>query len=276
MKTIDLTAATPLRIAMVQMRVVGGDVPGNLARAVQGIARAAELGARIAVLPECLDLGWTFPEARSLAEPVPDGIPCAALAAAARTHGVVVCAGVTERDGDAVYNTAVLLDVDGSLLLRHRKINELAIAHGVYDHGDRIGVARTRLGTLGVLVCADAVARERLPLHALALMGADVILSPSAWAVPPEHDNAADPYGTLWRDAYTKVAREHGCAVVGTSNVGRVAGGAWDGWGCIGCSLAVDTDGTERLQAPYGVDAEGVHVVEIHPRSRTVRGSGWR
>lgn len=260
---------------MAQLRVVGGDRAGNTARAVRGIARAAALGARVAVLPECLDLGWTFPDARALAEPVPEGSTCVALADAARRHGMWVCAGVTERDGESVYNTAVLLGPDGALLARHRKINELAIAHAAYDHGDRLGVVRTPIGTLGILVCADAVARGGLPLHGLALMGADVILSPCAWAVPPGHCNALDPYGTLWRDAYTAVAREHGCAVVGVSNVGRVTGGAWDGWGCIGCSLAVDTDGTELMQAPYGIEAEGVHVVDIHPGPRTARGSGW-
>lgn len=268
-------ASPTIRVAMVQMRVEPGEVSANLARALAGIAEAAELGARVAVLPECLDIGWTFPEARSLAEPVPEGSPCAALAAAARRHALWVCAGTTERDGDRVYNTAVLFGPEGTLLARHRKINELAIAHEVYDHGDRLGVVRTPIGTLGILVCADAVARDRLPLHALALMGADLILSPCAWAVAPDHDNARDPYGTLWRDAYTAVAREHGCAVVGVSNVGRVVGGAWDGWGCIGCSLAVDSDGAELLQAPYGVGAEGVHVVDVHPRARSARGSGW-
>ncbi|MFY7952370.1 MAG: carbon-nitrogen hydrolase family protein, partial [Armatimonadaceae bacterium] len=250
----------PVRVALVQMTVVGGDIDGNLARAHERIAAAAALGARIAVLPECLDSGWTFPTARDLATDVPGGALCALLAESAREHGMVVCAGLTERDSDRVYNTAVLLGPDGRLLSRHRKINELAIAHGVYDQGDRLSVVPTPMGTLGTLVCADAVARGGALLNSLALMGADIILSPCAWAVAPDHDNTVDPYGTLWRDAYTGIAKEQGCAVVGVSNVGWVVGGAWDGWRCIGCSLAVDTDGRELLQAPYGADADGIHL----------------
>jgi len=271
----NIPPTNPVRVALVQMTVVGGDIDGNLARTQERIATAAALGARIAVLPECLDTGWTFPTARGLATEVPGGAVCAALAESARVHGMVVCAGLTERDHDRVYNTAVLLGPDGTLLSRHRKINELAIAHGVYDQGDRLSVVPTPLGTLGTLVCADAVARGGVLLNGLALMGADIILSPCAWAVAPDHDNTVDPYGTLWRDAYTGIAQEQGCAVVGVSNVGWVVGGAWDGWRCIGCSLAIDTDGTELIQAPYGADADSVHVVEITPKPRGARGSSW-
>lgn len=260
---------------MAQMEVVGGDIGSNVARAQERVAAAASLGARIVVLPECLDTGWTFPTARQLATPVPDGPVCSALAAAARDHDIYVCAGLTERDQDKVFNTAVLIGPDGVLLSRHRKINELAIAHNVYDQGDRLSVVPTPLGTLGTLVCADAVARGGALLESLALMGADIILSPCAWAVAPDHDNTTDPYGALWRIAYTGVAAANGCAVVGVSNVGWVVGGAWDGWRCIGCSLAVDTDGRELLQAPYGVGADGIHVVEITPQARGARGSSW-
>lgn len=57
------------------------------------------------------------------------------------------------------------------------------------------GGARTALATFGLMVCADAFAAGQIVSRTLALMSADVIVSPSAWAVPAGHDNARTPYG---------------------------------------------------------------------------------
>ena len=170
------------RLALCQMLVEGGAMDRNLARAERMIAEAAAANADIVLLPETMDLGWTHPSAAREAEGVPDGAPFRRIAAAAARHGVFVCAGLTERDGDRVYNCAVLIDRGGSLLLRHRKLNELDIAHDLYAQGDRLNVAHTELGTIGVMICADGFAKDRVPSRALGYMGADFILSPSAWA----------------------------------------------------------------------------------------------
>jgi len=106
-------------------------------------------------------------------------------------------------------------------------------------------------------------------------MGADVILSPSAWAVPTDHDNAKAPYGQEWRECYVPVAREFGLWVVGVSNVGPITGGPWAGRRCIGCSLVIGPGGREVIQGPYGEDAETVLHVDVQPHRRDARGSGW-
>jgi predicted amidohydrolase len=107
-------------------------------------------------------------------------------------------------------------------------------------------------------------------------MGADVILSPSAWAVSAAHDNAKRPYGQEWRNCYAPVAREYGLWVVGVSNVGPITAGPWAGRQCIGCSLVVAPGGREVLQGPYGEDAEDLLYVDVVPHARDVRGSSWR
>ena len=264
-----------MRIALAQMYVKPGDAPANLRRARGMVERAAAGGADVVVLPEAMDCGWTHPAARDLASPVPGGDTFEDLAAAARAHRVYVCSGLVERDGDCLYNAAVLIDPEGKLLLHHRKLNELDIGHDLYAQGDRLGVARTPLGTFGLMVCADGFASGHVVSRTLALMGADVILSPSAWAVPAGHDNAAEPYGKVWRDCYVPVAKEQGVWVVGVSNVGPITAGPWAGRKCIGCSMVVGPGGEEVLQGPYGEDAEAVLFVDIEPRRRGVRGSGW-
>ena len=57
--------------------------------------------------------------------------------------------------------------------------------------------------------------------RSLGMMGAQIILSPCAWAVPADRDPVREPYGALWRDSYSPVAREFGLWIAGVSNVGR-------------------------------------------------------
>ena len=262
-------------LALVQMRVDGGEKQRNLARTVERIAEAAKNGAQVALLPECMDLGWTHPSALSEAEPIPDGFPCSELRRAAKQNHLYVCAGVTEKSGDRVFNSAVLIDPDGEVLALHRKLNELEIGHPFYAQGDRLQVAETEFGTFGLMICADAFAKDRVISRSLCYMGADVILSPCAWAAPADYDNEEKPYGDGWRRVYIPVAREFSTAIIGVSNVGPMTAGPWRGMLCIGCSLVVGPGGTELLQAPYGVDAECVLYTEIKPVPRPARGAGW-
>ncbi len=252
-----------IRLACAQMRVEAGHKAQNLARAADWIAESARQGAQLVLLPETLDLGWTHPTARAQASAVPDGDSCGALAEAARRAGVYVCAGLVERDGERVYNSAVLLDDRGRLLLRHRKINELEIGLPYYDRGDRLNVVDTPLGRLGVMICADARAEGAAVTRSLGLMGATGILSPCAWAVPADHDNDARPYGQEWLDAYAPVAQRFGCWIAGVSNVGPIPAGPWAGRLCIGRSLVVAPDGAPAAWGPYGPQAEALLRVDL-------------
>lgn len=266
---------THMRLALAQMYVAPGDPPANLARAGTMIARAAGGGAQVVILPEAMDCGWTHPSARTLASPIPGGETFRALSDAARHHDIYVCSGLTERSGDSIFNAAVLIDPSGKLLLHHRKLNELDIAQNLYAQGDRLGVARTPLATFGLMICADGFATGHVVSRSLGLMGADVILSPSAWAVSASHDNTKRPYGQEWRACYVPAATEYGMWIVGVSNVGPVSAGPWAGRTCIGCSLVIGPDGRTVVQGPYGGDAETVIFVEIEPHARTARGSSW-
>lgn len=262
-------------MALIQMAVMGGDKAGNVARAVRLIGEAAAHGSRLVVLPEALDLGWTHPSSRTDAEPIPQGEPCRLLAQAAVKHHVFVCAGLTERCGEQVYNAAVIIDRNGQVLCVHRKLNELDIGHDCYAQGDRLQVVHTELGSLGLMICADGFAPELTLGRSLGMMGADIILSPCAWAMPADHDNNAEPYGELWRSAYRPVAREYAMWIVGVSNVGPITGGPWAGRNCIGCSLVVNPDGEVALQGPYGVDAQAILYIDVAPVPRPTRGGGW-
>jgi predicted amidohydrolase len=260
------------RVGMAQILVEGACPKANVDRAVDAVRRAATRECKLVVLPECLDLGWSDPSARNLAEPIP-GPHADQLAQTAREHKIHVVAGLVERAGDRLYNAAVVIGPGGDILLHHRKINELDIALDLYAVGDRLTVVETELGTLGLAICADNFGNSLAIGHVLARMGAQLIVSPCAWAVAADHHNAREPYGKLWRDSYTELTRLYDLTVIGVSNVGWVTGGPWKGRKCIGCSLAMGPGGEILAQGPYGAEAEALIEVEVRPRPPVARGT---
>ena len=260
------------KLGMAQILVEGGRPDANLERAVQRMRQAAAEGCRLVVLPECMDLGWTHPSARRLAQPIP-GPTVDRLAAAARAHRIFVAAGLVERAADRLFNAAVLIGANGELLLLHRKINELDIALDLYSAGDRLGVVETELGALGLNICADNFPTSLAIGHTLARMGAQVILSPSAWAVDADHDNRVQPYGALWRGAYSQLTSLYDITLVGVSHVGWLTEGPWQGRKVIGCSLAMGAGGRVLAEGPYGADAEALVVVGVEPLPPIARGT---
>jgi predicted amidohydrolase len=253
----------PVKIALAQLLVEPGRRASNLARAEQRIAQAARLGTDIIVLPEAMPLGWTDPSAREQADEIPNGESCARLREAAKREGVFVCAGIVERERDSIFNSAVLIAPTGAVILHHRKIHELDIACELYSRGERLGVVETEHGRIGLMICADGFARGQAISRSLALMGARVILSPCAWAVPADHDNTIEPYGALWLDNYGAVARDFDVTIVGVSNVGTITTGPWRGRKCIGNSLVIGAGGRELLRGPYGEAAETLLTIDV-------------
>ena len=116
----------PFHVALVQMRC-STDPDDNLRRACAMLREAAATGAQVACLPELFRTQY-FCQAEDaarfdLAEPIP-GPTTEALAAVARDTGMVVVGSIFEKRAPGVYhNTAVVLDADGSLRGRYRKMH---------------------------------------------------------------------------------------------------------------------------------------------------------
>ena len=255
-----------MKLALAQMLVEPGQPDANLTRAEERIAVAAARGAEVVLLPECLDLGWTHPSAHELATAIPDGASCQRLIVAARRHRIFVCAGIVERAGERLFNAAVLIDPNGRVRLHHRKIHELDFGRELYATGDRLGVVATPFGRIGLMICADGFAPGQVISRTLALMGAHIILSPCAWAVPVDHDNEREPYGRIWLENYGAVCREHRVVIAGCSNVGMINAGPWSGRPCIGCSLVIGPEGEPLLRGAYGRAAEEVILLNVRSR----------
>ena len=248
-----------IRIGMGQILVEGGKRDANLGRASAMVRRAANKGCDIVVLPECLDLGWTHPSARESAQPIP-GPTSEALQQMAADARLWVAAGIVEREGERLFNTALLISPDGETVLKHRKINELKLAHDLYAQGCGVAGADTPLGRVGLNICADNFPDSLELGRSLGRMGCRLLLSPCAWAVDGDHDDAEKPYGDLWLESYTKLAKDYRMTVVGVSNFGPINAGPWAGRRCIGKSLAVGPDG--EVIAHLDCDVEELRVIE--------------
>lgn len=231
-----------VKVGMGQLLVEGGEPRRNLDRAEKMIGEASAKGCEIVLLPEVLDLGWTHPSVFTEAESIP-GPRSDRLAASARKHGVYLCAGLTERLREKIYNTAIFLNPQGEIILKYQKINTLTVEQPFYSVGRNLSVVETPFGMVGVNICADNYI-DGLPIgHALARMGAQLILSPSSWTVDYSIDETHDPYKEKWIKPYSILARLYNLAIIGTTSVGYIVGGPYEGKKMIGCSLAVDQNG---------------------------------
>jgi len=114
----------------------------------------------------------------SAAEPIP-GPSTQRLGEKARAHHMYVVAGLTERDGRRLYNTAVLIDRQGNVAGRYRKVylprEEI---EGGLTPGDAYAVFTTDFGRIGIMICWDAEYGDGA--RAMALQGAEVLLVPAA------------------------------------------------------------------------------------------------
>lgn len=260
-----------IKVGMGQLLVEGGEPERNLARAVSMIEDGAKQDCDVVLLPECLDLGWTHPTAKTEAQPIP-GRYSSMLAEAARRHRVYVCAGLTEKAGERVYNTAILLNDCGELILKYRKINVLTVGQDYYAIGDHLGVVETPLGVIGVNICSDNYADATEIGFTLARMGAQIILSPCAWTVEFAKVETDDPYGEKWLGPYVLLAGLFDLVIVGVTSVGYLVGGPYEGKKMIGYSLAVGKNGV-IAHGRYNEFAGEVIPAEIDVPERPVKGT---
>jgi len=229
-----------VKIGMAQLLVEGGEPGRNLDRARLMIEQASTEKCNVILLPECLDLAWTHPSSKKEAEPIP-GKHSKKLCEWAKENSIYVCAGLTEKAGNKIYNAAVLINNQGEIILTYRKINVLAQEY--YAIGNKLGVVDTPFGVVGVNICSDNYMDGINIGHTLARMGAQLILSPSSWTVGYSTSEGEDPYGEKWIKPYTLLTKTYGLTLVGTTSVGTIVGGPYEGRKMVGCSLAMNEKG---------------------------------
>ena len=178
-----------MKIALVQQHATR-DREDNVRRGLAALEAAAGAGAALVAYAELafeyfLPQHPATPETLAIAEPVP-GPTTEVFMEKARELGVVVILNLFEREGDDTFDTSPVIDADGSLVGKTRMVHviEAPCFHemGYYTPGDLgAGVFDTAAGRVGVAICYDRHFPEYM--RAMALKGADLVVTPQAGAV---------------------------------------------------------------------------------------------
>ena len=273
------TASRTFAVGLVQMRC-SIDPDDNLRRAREALREAARRGAQVACLPELFRTQYFCqvedPSRFDLAEPIP-GPTTEALAAVARETRMVVVGSIFERRAAGVYhNTAVVLDADGSLRGRYRKMHipddPLYYEKYYFTPGDLgFQALDTQVARVGTLVCWDQWFPEAARLTAL--KGAEVLFYPTAigWH-PAEKAEYGEAQASAWEIVQRAHAINNGLFVAAVNRVGHEgpASGGLEFWGG---SFVADPFG--RIIARAGREAEEVLIATCDPRLQEETRRSW-
>jgi predicted amidohydrolase len=235
-----------LTVGIAQWLPAPGRPRENLATALSLIRDLAGRGCDLVVLPELWPCGYNSAslaqDAADAAEPL-TGARAAELGECARDLRIWLAAGsVPERDGQALYNTALLYDRKGRLAAWHRKVHLYSplAEDTIFIPGDRLTVCRTgELGVVGLSVCFDGDFPETA--RALRRAGATLVVQPSAYETGAR---------SWWQKLYPGAALSNGQWWVLANQCGTNPSGTLLGeshvlspWGEVVASAAAARDG---------------------------------
>jgi predicted amidohydrolase len=224
-----------LKAAICQILIIDGDREGNLVRIENAIADAKSQNAELVCFPEASLLGWLNPEAHNKATPIP-GPDTDRLCELAKKYRVHLSIGIEEKDGDNLFNSALLIDETGQILLKHRQINvPQGLMNPPYTPGDDVGIIPTKFGKIGLLVCSDTQ-RDDI-LDCLKTLKPVLILVPFGFA---EKEQNWPAHGKVLEKIIKNAAERTGTTVIGTNPIGQLTNGPWAGRVYGGQSIATD------------------------------------
>jgi|SRR5271170_1541790 N-carbamoylputrescine amidase len=271
--------AEKFKVGLIQMKC-SKNPDENFAKAEKKIQEAAKRGAQIVCLQELFRSQYFCREENAdlfdLAEPIP-GPSSDALGKLAKKLGVVIIGSLFERRTAGVYhNTAVVMDADGALLGKYRKMHipddPLYYEKFYFTPGD-LGFPNfdTKFGRIAVLVCWDQWYPEGARVASLG--GANIIFYPTAigW-----HPSEKREHGAAQLDAWRTIQRSHAIAngifVAAVNRVG-FEGTKNSGLEFWGSSFVADPFG--QMIAEASTDKEEILVVECDPRRMDETRRNW-
>jgi omega-amidase len=238
-----------MKIAAAQIACTLGDVGANLNKMRDFSARAKEQGAELILFPEAADTGYSMPIIQSAATPWTEGaVPT--LQKMAKELSLTIVAGVSERNGDSVYNSQVFISANGELVGSYRKTHLFVLGptdeSTCYTPGDKFVSVPSAGFNFGLSICYDL----RFPEVARALAlehNANVLLVSSAWPLPRvAHLRALAVARAIENQSYLVLANRSGIDA---------------GVTCCGTSAIIDPSGV--VLASASGDAEELLIADI-------------
>jgi len=238
-----------MKIAAAQISCVLGDFNANLRKIRNFAALGKKSGAEVVVFPEMVDTGYSMPVIEEHAKKWSDGaVP--ELQKIAKEISIAIVAGISDRDGDSIFNAQVLVNAHGEVLAKYRKTHLVTAApldeRVCLSPGNEFVSCEIDNFNVGLSICYDL----RFPEMARTLVverGANVIVNSSAWpVVRAEHLRILALARAVENQSYFIIANR-----VGTD----------DGVMFCGSSVIVDPSGAVLAAAP--ADREEIIYGEI-------------
>ena len=215
-----------MRIAAAQIDCVLGDIDANVRKMREFAARAKKAGAELIVFPEMADTGYAMPVIREQATFWDQGaVP--RLQEIARALGIGIISGLSERDGESIYNSQVSINPDGEIVAKYRKTHLFSPPpieeHKCFAAGDKLVTFAAGGLRLGLTICYDL----RFPevYRSLACdRGANVFIISSAWPFPRlEHQRVLATARAIENQSYAvlanRVGKDEGVPFCGSSAI---------------------------------------------------------
>jgi predicted amidohydrolase len=177
LEPIDAPGPRKVTVASVNLRPrQTGSAEASVRRFVDFAQASVPSGADVILLPEGITIVGTGKNYADVAEPVP-GPTTARLGKLAQSKNAWVAAGIFEREGHVIYNTAVLIDRRGQVAGKYRKVYlPREEVEGGLTPGNDYPVFSTDFGRIGVMICWDIQYAD--PARQLARKGAELLLVP--------------------------------------------------------------------------------------------------
>ena len=229
-----------MKVAAAQISCALGDFDANIRKIGDFATRAKKGGANFVVFPEMSDTGYSMPVIQKHAKSWKEGA-VGEIQRIAKENSIAVIAGISDREGDSIFNAQVLVDSRGDVVGKYRKTHLVTAApldeRVCFSPGNEFVACKMGDFNIGLSICYDL----RFPEMARTLAvrhGANVIVNSSAWpTIRAEHLRILALARAVENQSYFIIANR-----VGTD----------DGVTLCGGSVIVDPSGKILAAAPAG------------------------
>lgn len=248
-----MTEDIKLKLAVVQMDCIVGDIEANLKKIEAFAKSAGDQNVDLAIFPECATTGYFISEDLAhLAEPT-DGSTDQKLAKIAADAKIHLAIGTVVAEDGKFYNAQTLFSPTGERLATYFKAHLFSAERLSYELGNSPTVAETGLGKIGMTICYDMIFPDYF--RTLANRGAEIIINSTNWISDPYQRETWGWSGVTTQGMAATRALENGVIVAMSNRTGTEMG-----FESLGHSCIIAPSGRILASIP---DGEGMAVADI-------------
>jgi len=240
-------------ILNIQMSPSTGEKKNNLDKVEYYIKKHSDKQIDLVVVPEFFSTGISDKAFKGCPEDENGGVVVEFLSGIASKYNTnIICGSVIEKVEDKYYNTSFALNRAGEIIGKYRKIHLFSYMGGnegnLITSGDKYVVADMDFGKVGMAVCFDI--RYPQMFRSLTQMGAEIIVLPTAWAIPNEVYNDVNTRNYA-KDMWFAMNRTRAYDNMVYMVISDLCGNIDKRISCLGCSMIISPTAEVLASAQY-------------------------